>query len=119
MADTNRPNIETGTSGTSGTTRGTFSGDWNRDESWWRDNWRNRPYATADRGFDYYSPAYRYAYDSRTRYAGRDWNDVEGDLRMGWEKFESKTDSTWENIKDAVRDAWDRLTNRDDFDRVR
>ena len=49
MANTNNPNIDTGTTGTPGTTTGSFSGDWQRDESWWRDNWRNRPYATADR----------------------------------------------------------------------
>ena len=30
--------------------------NWNNEETYWRDNWRARPYAQADRGFDYYSP---------------------------------------------------------------
>jgi len=27
---------------------------WNSEEMYWRDNWRARPYAQADRGYDYY-----------------------------------------------------------------
>ncbi len=92
---------------------GTFTGDWNRDQSWWRDNFRNRPYATADRRFEDYEPGYRYAYESATRYRGRSWNDVEPDLRTGWNKFEGRGQSTWENIKESVRDAWDNITGRD------
>ncbi len=96
-----------------GRTSGTFTGDWNRDQSWWRDNFRDRPYATADRSFEDYEPGYRYAYESATRYRGRSWNDVEPDLRTGWNKFEGRGQSTWENIKESVRDAWESLTGRD------
>ena len=100
----NRDNLSTGTS-TSGT-----SSDWNTEEQYWRSNWSTRPYITADRGYDYYQPGYRYGFESATRYRGRDWNDVETDLRSGWERFEHRGQSTWENVKDAVRDAWNRLT---------
>ena len=103
----NRNETNLGTSST-----GTFSGDWNRDLPWWRENYRNRPYATADRGFDDYEPGYRYAYQSINRYKGKSWNQVEPDLRSGWNSFEGRGNSTWDNIKDAVRDAWDNLTGK-------
>ena len=49
---------------------------------------------------------------------GRTWNEVESDLRTGWDKFEYRPErgSTWENMKDAVRDAWHRITGQQDLD---
>ena len=86
--------------------------DWNTEESYWRDNWSTRPYAHADRGFDYYRPGYRYGHESATRFRGRAWNDVEPELRSGWDRWEHRGQSTWENVKDAVRDAWNRVAHR-------
>ena len=39
-------------------------------------------------------------------------NDVESDLRMNWTSYEHRGSSPWEQVKDAVRDAWDRVTGR-------
>jgi hypothetical protein len=103
-----RPNIA-GTTGTTGA-GGIGTAEWASEESYWRTNFRNRPYASSDRNFDYYSGAYRYGVESANRYPGRKWNEIEGDLRSGWEKYQHKSQSAWENIKDAVRDAWDRVT---------
>ena len=102
----NRDILSTGTS-TSGTT-----GDWTNEDQYWRSNWNSRPYVSADRGYDFYRPGYQYGYESATRYRGRDWNDVESDLRSGWDRYEHRGQGTWENIKDAVRDAWNRVTHR-------
>ena len=88
--------------------------DWSGEESYWRSNFSSRPYARADRGFDYYSPAYRYGYESANQYRGRQWNDVETDLRSGWDRYEHRGQSTWENVKDAVKDAWHRVTGGGD-----
>ena len=82
------------------------------EEQYWRSNFSTRPYVNADRGFDFYQPGYRYGYESATRYRGRNWNDVESDLRTGWDKYEHRGQSAWENVKDAVRDAWNRVTGR-------
>ena len=45
----------------------------------------------------------------RADFLGREWNDVETDLRSGWDRFENRGESTWEQIRDAVRDAWNRV----------
>ena len=66
----------------------------------------------ADRGFDFYQPGYRYGYESATRHRGRKWTDVESDLRTGWDRYEHRGQGTWENVQDAVRDAWNRVTGR-------
>lgn len=95
-----------------GTDRGDIGRGWTDEDTFWRGNFSSRPYASADRGYEFYQPGYRYGFESATRYRGRQWNDVEADLRSGWDRYEhrGKSQSTWEEIKDSVRDAWDRVT---------
>lgn len=114
MADFNSSNQNRHDTHTS-TTTGSSVGDWNSERDWWRDNYSSRPYARADRGFDQYEPGYRYGYESANRYRGRNWNDVEPDLRNGWNNYEHRgaNKSTWDEIKDSVKDAWDHMTGGD------
>ena len=105
---TNRDNF--GTSSTAGRNAGLD--DWTTEETYWRSNFSSRPYAKGDRGFDYYSPGYRYGFESANRFRGKQWNEVENDLRSGWDRFEHRGQSAWEHVKDAVRDAWDRVAGR-------
>jgi hypothetical protein len=85
--------------------------DWTSEENYWRSNYADRPYASGNPDFDYWRPAYRYGYDSAMRYQGRRWEDVENDLRSGWDRYEHRGSvrSTWEDMKAAVRDGWDRI----------
>lgn len=85
-------------------------GDWKTEDTYWQSQWQSRPYVQADRGYSYYMPGYRYGYESANRYRGRQWDEVEKDLQTGWDRYEHRGESTWENIKDAVRDGWNRLT---------
>lgn len=82
--------------------------DWATDESYWREHWQMRPYVTASRGFDFYHPAYHYGHTAAGTHRGRSWDEVEGELRTGWDRYEHRGQSRWEDVKDAVRDAWHR-----------
>jgi hypothetical protein len=85
--------------------------NWNDEDAYWRNNYRNRPYASsANRDYESYQPGYRYGYEAANRYENRSWNDVESDLRNNWDRYEHRGNSPWEVVKDAVRDAWDRVT---------
>ncbi|MBA3344733.1 MAG: hypothetical protein H0T44_05445 [Gemmatimonadales bacterium] len=90
---------------------------WDQEDSWWENNFSSRPYATG-RNYDEFRPAYRYGHESGAHHMGRNWNDVESDLRTGWDRYEGKgsSGSTWESVKDAVRDAWHRVTGQSDVD---
>lgn len=91
---------------------------WDTEDNWWRSNFEKRPYAQSGLGYDYYRPAYQYGHESASHYMGRKWDDVESDLRSGWDKYEHRSEkkSTWEDVKDAVRDAWHRVTGESDLD---
>ena len=58
-----------------------------------------------------YEPAYRYGWESanHTDYRGRKFHEVENDLERGWEKAKGQAKETWGDIKDATRDAWNRV----------
>ena len=83
MDNLNKGNIsDVGLTGQPVTGTGKFSGDWNLDQQWWRDNFRNRPYVTADRSFEDYEPGYRFAYDEQIKYRGKNFNEIEPKLRV-------------------------------------
>jgi hypothetical protein len=91
-------------------TRHSSTLDWTAEDDHWRMNYKNRPYAGSN-DYDYWQSAYRYGYESAERYPDKAWQDVEADLRSGWDRYEHRphTLTTWEEVKDAVRDAWDRI----------
>jgi hypothetical protein len=85
--------------------------NWDDDDTYWRTNYRSRPYASAaGHEYDYYRPGYRFGHEAANRFQRRSWNDVETDLSRDWDKYEHRGTSTWEQMKGAVRDAWDRVT---------
>jgi hypothetical protein len=61
-------------------------------------------------GLRHLQPGYRYGFEAANRFEDRDWNDVEPELSTGWKSYAHRGASTWEQMKDAVRDAWDRVT---------
>lgn len=85
--------------------------DWDTEDTFWRGNYSSRPYASSDRNYDFYRPAYRYGYQSAsTTYKGRRWEEVENDLERGWDKAKGESKGIWADVKNAARDAWDRVT---------
>jgi hypothetical protein len=90
----------------------TTPADWTTETGYWRNTYKTRPYFDARRDYDYYEPAYRYGFESADRYRGRSWNDVQSDLERGWENYKLRGKLAWNEIKDAVRDSWDRATSR-------
>jgi len=88
------------------------------EDAYWRANYEKQDYVAAGSTYDDYGPAYRYGVDSYGRYKDRSFDEVESDLKSGWEKFEGRrgAGSTWDSVKSAVRDAWHRITGEHDLD---
>jgi uncharacterized protein (TIGR02271 family) len=68
-------------------------------------------YAQLGGGFERYQPAYRYGYTLATddRYRGRNWVEIEPEVHRAWE---SRNQGTWENFKDAIQYAWDKVRGK-------
>lgn len=69
-------------------------------------SYTSKPYYSAARSWDDYAPAYQYAYDSKSRYAGRKFGEVEGDLERNWSQAKGTSRLAWNEAKEAVRDGW-------------
>jgi hypothetical protein len=81
------------------------------EEAYWQENFSSRPYA-AGATFDDYRSAYRYGVDAKTRFDGRTFEEVEGDLSRDWETRRGNSSLNWNKAKLAARDAWNRLERR-------
>jgi len=106
------PGVNMGTTGTM------HELDWDSEDAYWQSAYPERPYASADRSYAYYRDAYRFGAEAAKRHSGREWNDVEHDLRGEWPAGRESATSTWEEMKAAVRDAWDHVRGRSTDDRT-
>jgi len=88
------------------------------EDEYWRRNYASRPYASSGT-YDEFQPAYQYGWESFSRYRGRKFDDVEPDLRRGWETGKISAKLGWDKAKGAARDAWDRVERAmpGDFDK--
>lgn len=80
------------------------------EDTYWRENHTKQSYYSRDRGYDAYGPAYRAGYEGRVKYDGRKFDEVESDLQEDYKRHNGKLD--WVDVKDATRNAWDRVDSR-------
>jgi len=68
-------------------------------------------YSNMGGNFDRYQPAYQYGYTLATddRYKGRNWRDIEPEVRSAWN---TQNQGTWEDFKDAVQYSWDKVRGK-------
>ena len=76
-------------------------------DAFWRDNYRNQPYVEKDADYSMYQPAYRYGWEARSLYARRPFEEIEPELKSGWEREERPLD--WDKARHATKDAWFRV----------
>jgi hypothetical protein len=79
------------------------------EDAYWRENYKSRPYYDASSGEDFnvYQPAYRYGWESRSRYTDKTFDEVEPELERDWTSAKTHSHLSWEQAKHAARDAWD------------
>ena len=89
------------------TGRGQASG---ADDGYWRKNSSSRPDVKSHSSYDDYGPAYR-CEESFGRSNGRSFDEVEADLGQDWQRAKGSSKLSFENAKDATRDAWTRMSD--------
>ena len=81
------------------------------EEAYWRENYVSRPYVNKTYTYDDYGPAYLYGVDNYSRYQGRKFEDIEGELGRDWQRAKGKSRLAWEDAKHATRDAFHRVSD--------
>lgn len=83
------------------------------EDAYWRENYSKRPYVQSGADFNEYQPAYRYGYSAYSKYPGKSFEDVENDLSSEWDQTRGQSKLSWEHAKQASRDAWQRVSERE------
>ncbi len=81
------------------------------ETAYWRENYVSRPYYSKEYTFDDYGPAYQYGYEAYSKYPGKKFDDIEGDLSRDWQRTKGKSTLAWEHAKDATRDSFQRVSD--------
>ena len=81
-----------------------------REETFWRSEYRARPYVTYGAKVDDYLPAYRYGIDASIQFPGRSFSDIEEVLSRNWLRARGRSSLKWEKAKLAAHDSWTRMT---------
>jgi hypothetical protein len=92
--------------------------DWDTEDAYWQSAYPERPYARADRGFDYYRAAYRFGAQCSTLWRQREWAEAERSLHDAWTATAGTVHAAWDEVKAAVHDAWDHVRGRSQDDRT-
>ena len=79
------------------------------EDAYWRDNYTKEPYYVEGRTYDDYAPAYRTGYEAKTRYAGRSYSEIEGDLERDYLANRGNGRLEWQDARDATKAAWHRV----------
>ena len=79
------------------------------EDGYWSKNYSKSTYGSDGTPYREYAPAYKYGWESQTRYAGQRFEDVEDKLQPGWENAKGDSKLGWDKAKSAVRDAWHRV----------
>jgi uncharacterized protein YjbJ (UPF0337 family) len=84
------------------------------EENYWRNEYKTRPYYKAGKEYEHYQPAYKYGWESASKpnYMGRQFEDVEGDLKTNWNTYRGNSTTEWNDVRDATRDSYSRVSQR-------
>jgi hypothetical protein len=81
---------------------------------YWRQNFERRPYYEAGRSYEHYEPGYRFGWQSAAGFGSEavEFEDVETELEREWSYELASGEKDWEDVRQAVRDAWLRVRRR-------
>jgi hypothetical protein len=79
------------------------------EDTWLREYHETRTDRRADVTHEHYRPAYRYGLSSYDRHQGRRFDEVEHDLRSGWDQARGASTMSWDDARGAARHAYDRI----------
>lgn len=84
-------------------------GDDEAEDEYFRSHWE-KTLSYSGGTYQEYDPAYRYGQSmaGHPGYRDQHWNDVEPELRSGWEKRYPQ--SVWDKFREAIRAGWERIT---------
>jgi hypothetical protein len=85
---------------------------------YWRQHFERRPYYQPGRPYEHYEPGYRLGWQAAAGLGedATEFEDVETELERRWAYELASGEMDWEDVREAVRDAWNRSRERAERD---
>jgi hypothetical protein len=83
------------------------------DDLYWRENYRVMSGADPTREYEYYQPAYRFGWESYSRYGRRSFDEIDEELQREWEEMRAPSGPDWTEARGPARAAWDRVARHE------
>ena len=80
-----------------------------REEEFWRTQYRSRSYVTYGGKVDDYLPAYRYGIDASLQFPDRSFSEMEATLERNWNRARGRSSLKWPKARLAAEDSWNRM----------
>jgi hypothetical protein len=80
---------------------------------YWRANYRVISGIDPTREYEYYQPAYRFGWESYSRYGRRSFEEIDVDLQREWEALRPPSAPDWTEARGPARAAWDRAARHE------
>ena len=81
------------------------------EHAYWNENYKDRPYAEQGTSYDTYKSAYNHGIEAYKAHNGRDYSEIEPDLKSQW-TGQNNQPLSWDKAGPATRDAYDRLAKQ-------
>ena len=86
--------------------------NWNNENTYWKDNYAQRPYYDSAKPYAAYQPAYRYGFELHAKHPGKAYSDLDkAELNNGWMQAKGSSTLNWRDAEAATRDAYNHLYN--------
>ncbi len=82
--------------------------DLKAEEDYWRTHHQTQPHAREGTTFEHFAPAYRVGAEAVEKYPGRDFDEIEDELALDYEKHEAGSALPWDHVRGASKAAWAR-----------
>jgi hypothetical protein len=79
------------------------------EDTFWSENYKSRPYVESSEPYAKYKPMYHYGIDAYKSFSGREYHEIEPELKEGW--AEKNHELSWDKAQHAVKDAYNKLYN--------
>jgi hypothetical protein len=75
----------------------------------WREHHETQPYASGERSYEDFVPAYHTAQAAFAKHGGKKFEEVEDDVALDYGKHHPGAALPWDEARAAVQSAWDKL----------
>jgi len=80
------------------------------EEKYWRENHDAQPHATESTTYEHFAPAYRVGAKAAAKYPRKEFDEIEDDVVLDYEKHQIGSALPWDRVRSASKAAWAKVS---------